>query len=47
MGVLEKSLLDGMNPGGSLKEVSFVLSLEGWAKTWRLDGSRRKGDRTG
>lgn len=21
-----------LNPGGSLKEVSFVLSLEGWVK---------------
>lgn len=29
VGVLEKSLLAGVNLGGFLKEVSFVLNLEG------------------
>lgn len=42
MGVLEKSLLPGVSPGGSLKEVSFVQSLEEWAKEWSLDGRRRR-----
>lgn len=42
MGVLEKSLPPGVSPGGSLKEVSFVQSLEEWAKEWSLDGRRRR-----
>lgn len=41
VGVLEKSLLTGVNTGGFLKEVSFVLNFEGWAEKWRL--ARRRG----
>lgn len=41
MGVLEKSLLAGVNTGGFLKEVSFVLNFEGWTEKWRVD--RRRG----
>lgn len=44
VGVLEKSFVAGVNPGGFLKEVSFVLNFEGWAEKWRLDGSRRGRD---
>lgn len=40
VGVLEKSLLAGVNTGGFLKEVSFVLNFEGWAEKWRLDRTR-------
>lgn len=42
-GVLEKSLLAGVNLGGSPKEVSLVLSLEGWGEEWRWDGRRSGG----
>lgn len=40
VGVLEKSLLAGVNTGGFLKEVSFVLNFEGWAEKGRLEGRR-------
>lgn len=38
--VFKWGFLAGVNTGGFLKEVSFVLNFEGWAEKWRLDRTR-------